>query len=360
MNYKILATKYRPKSFKDVIGQKYIIKSIYNSFKFKKIHQSWILSGNSGIGKTTISRLLSKSLNCKKGIQYFSCLKCDNCIEITKGCFVDLIEIDAASKTKVEEIKEILENSKYLPIKGRFKIYIIDEVHMLSKHSFNALLKILEEPPKYIKFILATTNINKIPETIISRCICFYLKQITEKQIYKHINKILLQENIIAEKSAIKIISEKSNGNIRSALNIVEQSIMFDKNIIKKKNVINILGIIEEKKILLLSKYLINKKSNKTFDLLKKLNIIYFQWEEILDSIIKLFHHFAILKKFGFSIERKTYMQKEKKKIIKIIKNVEFSKIQKYYNILIECKKEIYIYKNPQVCIEMMLLKILN
>ncbi|BGI51545.1 MAG: DNA polymerase III subunit gamma/tau [Buchnera aphidicola (Ceratovacuna japonica)] len=359
MSYKILSRKYRPKCFTEIAGQKYIIKSIYNSLKLKKIHQSWIFSGDSGIGKTTISRLLSKSLSCKTGIKYFSCLKCSNCIEILNGNFIDLIEIDAASKTKVEEIKEILENSKYLPIKGRFKIYIIDEVHMLSKYSFNALLKILEEPYKHTKFILATTNIKKIPETIISRCICFNLKQVNKKQTYKYLKNILNKENIKIEKCAMETIYEESNGNIRSSLNIIEQAILLDKNIITEKNIINILGIIEQKKIFLLIKYLMKKNINKVFEILNKINASNFQWEIILDNMLKLLHHFAILKKFGFSIENKTYMKNYKNKINKMLKNIEFYKIYKYYKIMIEGKKEIQISVNPRICVEMTLLKIL-
>ncbi|WP_343183960.1 DNA polymerase III subunit gamma/tau [Buchnera aphidicola (Ceratovacuna keduensis)] len=359
MSYKILARKYRPKCFNEIVGQKYIIKSIYNSFKLKKIHQSWIFSGKSGIGKTTISRLLSKSLSCKIGIKYFSCLKCNNCIEILNGNFVDLIEIDAASKTKVEEIKEILDNSKYLPIKGRFKIYIIDEFHMLSKHSFNALLKILEEPYKHIKFILATTNIQKIPETIISRCICFNLKEISKKQIKRYLISILKKENIKIEKNAIEIIYEESKGNIRSSLNIIEQAILLNKNIITEKNIINILGKIEQNKMFLLIKYLILKNKNKVFKILNEINASNFQWKIILDNILKLLHHFAILKKFGFSIEKKTYMKNYRNEIIKMLKNIKLSKIYKYYKIMISGKKEIKISINPRICVEMALLKIL-
>ncbi|WP_343189008.1 DNA polymerase III subunit gamma/tau [Buchnera aphidicola (Chaitoregma tattakana)] len=360
MKYEILARKYRPKCFKEIIGQKYIVKSIHNSLETNKIHQSWIFSGNSGIGKTTISRLLAKSLSCEKGITYFSCLKCKNCIEILKGCFIDLIEIDAASKTKVEEIKKILENVKYLPVKGRFKIYIIDEVHMLSKHSFNALLKILEEPPIHVKFILATTNINKIPETIISRCICFYLNHITEKQIYKYLKNILKKEKIKIEKNIINIIYEASKGNVRSALNIIEQSILLNQHKITEKNVINILGIIEQKKILLLTKYLIKKELNKTFHILKKINISEYQWHTIFDNILKLLHHIAILKKFGFSIEKHEYMKNYRNNIIKIVKNTKFSEIQRCYHIIIKGKREIEISPNSKICAEMTFLRILE
>ncbi|WP_343191835.1 DNA polymerase III subunit gamma/tau [Buchnera aphidicola] len=359
MNYKILSRKYRPKCFKEIVGQKYILKSIFNSFKLKKIHHSWILYGDSGVGKTTISRLLAKSLSCEKGIRYFSCLKCRNCIEILNGNFIDLIEIDAASKTKVEEIKEILENAKYLPVKGRFKIYIIDEIHMLSKHSFNALLKILEETPKHIKFILATTNIKKIPETIVSRCMCFTLNKINENQAYKCLKKILKKEKIGIEKSAIKTICEEAQGNIRSSLNIAEQSILLDKKKITEKNIISILGKIDQKKIFLITKYLIKKKIKKVFEILNEINISNYQCKIIFNNILKLLHHFAILKKFGFPIEKETYMKKYNNKIMKIIKKIEFSKIQKYYNIIIKGKIEMKDSPSQKICLEMTLLKIM-
>lgn len=204
MNYQILARKWRPQAFKEIIGQKYIVKAISNGFSLGRIHHAWLLSGTRGIGKTTIARLIAKSLNCEIGITSIPCRKCTICQEIEKGICLDFIEIDAASRTKIEEIREILDNIYYSPSKSRFKIYLIDEVHMLSRHSFNALLKTLEEPPKHIKFILATTDIEKIPKTIISRCLHFQLNILSEEEIFNSMKYILEKEGNNFDEEALK------------------------------------------------------------------------------------------------------------------------------------------------------------
>ena len=179
MSYRVLARKYRPQKFSQVAGQQHVLNSLINGLDYNRLHHSYLFTGTRGVGKTSLARLLAKSLNCLMGISSSPCGKCHNCIAVKSGNFIDLIEVDAASRTKIEDTREILENIQYMPSQGRFKIYIIDEVHMLSNHSFNALLKTLEEPPQHIKFILATTDIEKLPATIISRCLQFYLKNST-------------------------------------------------------------------------------------------------------------------------------------------------------------------------------------
>ncbi|WP_343189377.1 DNA polymerase III subunit gamma/tau [Buchnera aphidicola] len=359
MNYKILARKWRPKNFSEIIGQKYIIKALSNSINFKKIHQAWLFSGSRGTGKTTIARILAKNLCCEKGITIASCEKCSICKEIEKGNFVDLIEIDAASKTKIEEIKKILENIKYAPIKSRFKIYLIDEVHMLSRYSFNALLKTLEEPPKHIKFILATTEIEKIPKTIISRCIIFYLKKINKENIILNLKKILTQENINIEKKALNIIAENSQGSMRDALNLLELSINISKKKIKKKNIIKILGRIDEKECLkLLISILINDKKRIIF-LLNKISLENIEWDKILIEMLRLLHHIAMIQSFKSLWNNKNYLNKKKYIIKKLSKYVPKKIIQKCYKIITIGYKKIHLSPSPRLGMEITLLKIL-
>ena len=263
--YNVLALKYRPKSFSQVSGQKHILNSIINSLKDKRIHHSYLFTGMRGIGKTSVARILAKSLNCQIEVSPYPCEKCTNCVGINEGTFVDLIEIDGASRTKVEDMREMLENIQYTPSQGRFKIYLIDEVHMLSKHSFNALLKTLEEPPKHVKFILATTEIHKIPDTVISRCIHFSLKKLSGISIEKKVTEILKNENIQYDDVSINLIQEYSHGSMRDALNLVDQCVENLK--LSHKRIKEVLGITKKRTAFNLIKYILKQNLTKIVQL---------------------------------------------------------------------------------------------
>ncbi|CAL4325453.1 DNA polymerase III subunit tau, partial [isoform gamma] [Buchnera aphidicola (Protaphis terricola)] len=355
MNYQILARKYRPQSFKEIIGQENIITAICNSIDLGRIHHAWLLSGTRGVGKTTIARLLAKSLNCNLKINSVPCRICMICKEIEKGISLDFIEIDAASKTKVEEIKEILDNIYYAPVKSRFKIYLIDEVHMLSKHSFNALLKTLEEPPKHIKFILATTNIEKIPKTIVSRCLYFQLNILSENNIFNFLESILNKENINAHQDALKIIANYSKGSMRDALNLLEHAISFSNNNINVKNINKMLGIPNKENIYLLTKFLLNQDYKNMMCILNKINKLNIEWENILIEILRILYHLAMIKLYP--LEWNNVFPKEyQKKIQKIAYENTKKNIQICYKILLNGRKELIFSPNHKIGVKMTLL----
>ncbi len=296
-NYKVLPLKWRPKSFEDFVGNENIIKVILNSLIKKKIYNTYLFYGQRGVGKTSLCRLLSKSLNCinnNNNDNYF-CSKCINCISIDKGKSLDVYEIDGASKSKIEDIKDILDNIYYLPVSMRYKIYIIDEVHMLSRYSFNSLLKILEEPPKYVKFILATTEFKKIPNTILSRCMSFYLKPLSVNNILSRLVLVSDNESFSYDIDALKQISINSNGSLRDALILLDQLSLVNNNI-KLKYVNYFLNIINDKYIFGFLSSLFLKNYNKIFYYLYYFINKNIDYENVLSSIIDKLYKLLLIK----------------------------------------------------------------
>ncbi|QCI23442.1 DNA polymerase III subunit gamma/tau [Buchnera aphidicola] len=362
MNYQILANKWRPKTFSHVIGQKYIITAIRNGLKLGRIHHTWLFHGIQGTGKTTISRLLAKSLNCKIGITHAPCRTCSNCKDIEQGKFIDLFEIDAATRTKVEDMKELLDNINYLPSQGRFKVYIIDEIHMLSKHSFNSLLKIIEEPPKHIKFILATTNIEKVPKTILSRCLHFKLTSIHHNEILIRIKHILSQENIKFENQAIKLLSIESQGSLRDALNLTEQAISMGNEQVSTKIVEKMLRRLNSSQIIKIIVALLQKDHKTILSLLEYINTIDINWEHILIEILKSLYQIAMFKTFPEINKNNLFFENEEENEImcKISKISKYIDIQSYYKTMLIGRKELNIAPSYQIGVEMTLLRALN
>ncbi len=227
MSYLVLARKWRPRRFDEMVGQEHVLRALINALDTDRVHHAFLFTGTRGVGKTTIARILAKSLNCEKGVSSVPCGECAACREIDEGRFVDLIEVDAASRTKVDDTRELLDNVQYSPTRGRFKVYLIDEVHMLSNHSFNALLKTLEEPPPHVKFLLATTDPQKLPVTVLSRCLQFNLKRLSPALIGDRLKFILEQEKVAYEPAAIRLLARAADGSLRDGLSLLDQMLAF-------------------------------------------------------------------------------------------------------------------------------------
>ncbi len=245
MNSQVTARKWRPKTFEAMVGQQHVLKALIHALETQKLHHAYLFTGTRGVGKTTIARILAKCLNCEQGITAQPCGVCSACQAIDAGCFIDLIEVDAASRTKVEDTRELLDNVQYLPTQGRFKIYLIDEVHMLSTHSFNALLKTLEEPPEHVKFLLATTDPQKLPVTVLSRCLQFHLKHLTQEDIAQQLQHILTSEAISFEAEATMLLADAAKGSMRDALSLMDQAVAFGGGSLQEAQVREMLGNID-------------------------------------------------------------------------------------------------------------------
>tara|TARA_B100000941_G_C28497406_1_gene551826 strand:- start:278 stop:1798 length:1521 start_codon:yes stop_codon:yes gene_type:complete len=324
MSNEILALKYRPKFFREVVGQDKVVKTIQNSIKLDKVHNAYLFSGTRGMGKTTIARLFAKSLLCNEGIHEEPCGKCSSCQEIDNTNHIDLIEIDAASRTKVEDTRNLMENVLYAPSKSRFKVYLIDEVHMLSTKSFNALLKTIEEPPNHVKFLLATTESEKLPDTILSRCLHFRLDSASHTLITDHLKKVLQKENITHDGDSLNIIAKNSFGSIRDSLSILERCISFCKEDISRDKVASLLGDVDTNVINEIYLYLESKSRKQLVELIDKL-------DESTDFLLIIDQ---LIKKYFDETINEVSNKKEN------INRTSIEDIQLAYQILVSSKKD--------------------
>lgn len=304
-NYQALARKYRPQNFEDVVGQEHVINALKNSIEQQRIHHAYLLTGTRGIGKTTIARIIAKCLECEQGISSHPHLDgsdlCDTCNAIANGNFPDVIEIDGASQTKVDDTRALLETTQYPPIKGRFKVYIIDEVHMLSTSSFNALLKTLEEPPQYVKFILATTDPQKIPVTVLSRCLQFQLKALSISEIAGQIIRITQKEQIPCDETAANVIARAARGSMRDALSLCDQSIALGNGSITKDTVLHMLGSAGDGFVTQVLDLLTPNSQTKLENVLSSIKSISPNYKALLDDLVVAFHDLALYQMIGGS-----------------------------------------------------------
>ncbi|WP_020168190.1 MULTISPECIES: DNA polymerase III subunit gamma/tau [Methylotenera] len=302
MSYIVLARKYRPKSFDTLVGQPHVVRALTNALTQQRLHHAYLFTGTRGVGKTTIARILAKSLNCETGITATPCGVCNACTEIDRGRFVDLLEVDAASNTQVDAMRELLDNAQYAPTVGRFKVYIIDEVHMLSKSAFNAMLKTLEEPPSHVKFILATTDPQKVPVTVLSRCLQFNLRQMASITITEHLQNVLAQESISYEPTAINLIARAAAGSMRDALSLTDQAIAYGNQTVNEAEVRSMLGAIDQTYLFDILYALINQDGAGLIEKALSMQMRNIAFEAALNDLANILHQIAVIQTVPNSI----------------------------------------------------------
>lgn len=294
MSYQVLARKWRPRTFGELVGQEHTVRALTNALDRQRLHHAFLFTGTRGVGKTTIARIFAKSLNCEQGITSTPCGECAACREIDAGRFVDLVEVDAASRTKVEDTRDLLENVQYAPSRGRFKVYLIDEVHMLSSHSFNALLKTLEEPPPHVKFLLATTDPQKLPVTVLSRCLQFGLRRLPTAMITAYLDQVLKQENIPHEEAALRLIARAGDGSMRDALSLLDQAIAFGGGQVEQTTVASMLGTIDRRWTVALLDALAANEASALLQRVAELSELAPDYATVLAELISLLQQIAL------------------------------------------------------------------
>ena len=352
MSYQVLARKYRPTNFKEVVGQDHVVQALSNSISQDRIHQAYLLAGTRGVGKTTIARILAKCLNCQSadGPVTNPCDECSACEEIKAGRHLDFLEIDAASRTGVDDMRELIENVQYKPSNGLYKIYLIDEVHMLSKASFNALLKTLEEPPEHVVFIFATTDPDKIPKTVLSRCLQLNLKIVPQNILQNHLLSIVKDENVPNELDALGLIAESANGSVRDALTLLDQAIAHGAGSINLDEVKSLLGTIDHSYLYSMIHSVINGDGLNAFKYLDSVAELNPEYDHILQSIISILHKVSLEQVLGDSdID-------EIKKLASII-DPEFCQL--IYEIAVNAYSMFHVHPNPKEALEICLLRMI-
>lgn len=357
MSYQVLARKWRPQTFADVVGQEHVLTALANGLSLGRIHHAYLFSGTRGVGKTSIARLLAKGLNCETGITATPCGVCDNCREIEQGRFVDLIEIDAASRTKVEDTRDLLDNVQYAPARGRFKVYLIDEVHMLSRHSFNALLKTLEEPPSHVKFLLATTDPQKLPVTILSRCLQFHLKALDVDQIRHQLEHILNEEQIAHEPRSLQLLSRAADGSLRDALSLTDQAIASGDGQVSTQAVSTMLGTLDDDQALSLVEAVIAADGEKVMTLVNEAAARGIEWEALLVEMLGLLHRIALVQLSPAALGND--MAAIEVRMRELARIVPPADVQLYYQTLLIGRKELPYAPDRRMGVEMTLLRAL-
>lgn len=358
MTYQVYAIKTRPQSFSQVIGQIPVVSALTHALDKNKLHHAYLFTGTRGVGKTTIARIIAKALNCEQGVSSNPCNQCDNCLSITQGKFPDLVEIDAASKTKVEDTRSLLDTVIYSPIQGRYKIYLIDEVHMLSTHSFNALLKTLEEPPSHVKFLLATTDPHKIPATIVSRCLQFTLKWVDSMVIVNHLESILNQDNIKFESTALNLLAAAAQGSVRDSLSLLEQAVALGAGEVTAGGVRSMLGSLEGEDIITILKHIIAKDSEAVIKKVYDLTMLGADIGQVLTQLIYNLHQLAIIQQApNIAADLDLELKSE---LMALAKEISSEDLQVYYQIALLAKRDLPYSPQPKLALEMALMRMLN
>ena len=355
--YQVLARKYRPRNFNELVGQNHVSRALTSALDRGRLHHAYLFTGTRGVGKTTIARILAKCLNCETGVTSTPCEVCPTCKAVNEGRFIDLIEIDAASRTKVEDTRELLDNVPYAPTQGRFKVYLIDEVHMLSTHSFNALLKTLEEPPEHVKFLFATTDPQKLPITVISRCLQFTLRPLAVDEITVHLTDILHKEQIQAEQDAIWQIAESAQGSVRDALSLTDQAIAYGQGVIQHQDVKDMLGLIDRTIIYDLILAIHQNQKQRVSELLMQFRQQALDVSLVLDQLISTLHELALLQYLpDLSLK---YSAEINKKIMQLSQLISAQDLQLYYQVSCKGRADLQLAVTQEQGFEMCVLRLL-
>lgn len=357
MSYLVLARKWRPKLFAEVIGQQHVLQALINGLNQNRLHHAFLFAGTRGVGKTTLARILAKSLNCEQGVSATPCGECTSCQEVDAGRFVDLIEVDAASRTKVDDTRELLDNVQYAPSRGRYKVYLIDEVHMLSTSSFNALLKTLEEPPPHVKFLFATTDPQKLPVTILSRCLQFNLRRLTVKQITDHLADILGKETIDFEMEALQQLAHAADGSMRDALSLLDQAIGFGDGAVSDDSVHQMLGNVSHHQLLGILQALAAQDGQNLLQQAAELNALGRDVNVVLDALMNALQRIATLQLVPDSETPESSMDKALQPLVAAL---SAETVQLLYQIALHGKRDLPYAADPQSGFEMTLLRMLH
>lgn len=355
--YQVLARKYRPKNFHELLGQEHVSKALINAIHNQRLHHAYLFTGTRGVGKTTIARILAKCLNCETGVTSEPCGVCGVCQSIDSGRFIDLIEIDAASRTKVEDTRELLDNVPYAPTQGRYKVYLIDEVHMLSTHSFNALLKTLEEPPAHVKFLLATTDPQKLPITIISRCLQFVLRPLPQVALAQYLGTILNKEQISYEPDALWQLSSSAKGSVRDALSLTDQAIAFGNGNVTDEVIRQMLGLIDQADVIAILTNIYQQNTQQLTQAIQLLREQVVDAKAVFDRLAETLHQLAILQalpNFDLQINRQ-----QSEQLQQLAQQLPAELLQLYYDIVVKSRENLALANTPMQALEMCLLRLM-
>jgi len=356
MSYLVLARKWRPKNFADTVGQEHVLQALVNALESGRLHHAYLFAGTRGVGKTTIARILAKALNCDTGVTAEPCGECSSCVEIDEGRFVDLIEVDAASRTKVDDTRDLLDNVQYAPARGRYKVYLIDEVHMLSKSSFNALLKTLEEPPPHVKFLLATTDPQKLPVTVLSRCLQFNLTRLTPRLIQDRLAHICEAESIEFESTAIAMIARAADGSLRDALSLLDQAIAYCGGKVEEDPVATMLGTIDRDHVSRLVRLLAANDAAGIIAAMKDIDEQFPDYARLLEDLARVLQQIAIYQVVG-SIDAEEEISDEE--LSELAATVDAADVQLFYQTALIGRRDLHLAPDPRGGVEMTLLRML-
>jgi DNA polymerase-3 subunit gamma/tau len=354
-NYQVLARKWRPQNFNQVVGQEHVVTSLVNALQHQRLHHAYLFTGTRGVGKTTLARILAKAINCEQLVDFNPCGHCAICKEIDSGRYLDVIEVDAASRTKVEDTRDLLDNAQYAPNQGQYKVYIIDEVHMLSGHSFNALLKTLEEPPPHVKFLLATTDPHKLPITVLSRCLQFNLKRLLPQQIARQMTYILEQEETPFAPPALTVLARAADGSMRDGLSLLDQAIVYGNGAVNLADVNAMLGMIEQHPVEELLALLAQGNGEALLDKIDHIASAAIDFTEVTQQILHLLHRIALIQHLPTLIDE----DYDSQMLQELAKNITPEDTQLYYQIALMGQKDLLLAPDPRSGFDMLMLRML-